>query len=332
MDLWDCALSFMHSQMLLTAEDVGVFDCLDEAPRTAEDVAEATGLPPDSARRLLTGLCALDIVERRPDGRYVNGPEAETQLVSGKPDYIGDMFDHVREVLYPSWGNLEEVLRANGTATDGAAEDGVPSENVYDDPDSLRSFMEGMHTITYGSAKNFAAHAPELEEVDHIVDIGGASGAFLIALAEQFPHLEGVIYDLGPVRPIAEDFIRDSGLEDRISFQEGDFFNYPIPSGRDAYSLGYILHDWDEDAGSLLLSKIADAIRPGGLLIIGESLLNEERTGPLHVARNNLNMMVVARGRERTADEYRDWIGEHGFKLERIQPTDEKDFLIARRT
>ena len=341
MDLWDHALGFMHAQMLLTADDLGVFDRLAEQPRTAADLAEATGLPPDSAERLLTGLCALGIVERQPGGRYANGPEAAEQLVRGEPGYIGAMFDHLREVVYPAWGNLKGALREKESdrlrpATDGHAaphgeQEEVASGAVYDDPESLRAFMEGMHAITYEAAAKFAANAPELEDVEHIVDLGGASGALLIALAEQFPHLRGTVFDLPPVRPIAEGFFREQNLEDRLHFQEGDFFDDPLPTGADAYSLGFILHDWDHASGTYLLKKIAEALPPGGLLIIGESLLDEDRTGPLHVARNNLNMMVVARGRERTLSEYRDWIQACGFELERIESTEEKDFLIARR-
>jgi hypothetical protein len=42
--------------------------------------------------------------------------------------------------------------------------------------------------------------------------------------------------------------------------------------------------------------------------------------------------LVAARGRERTAREYADWIAEFGFDLQRIYPTSwGKHFLIARR-
>lgn len=102
-DLWNCALGFMDAQILLTAEEIGIFDCLDGGPRSAAEVGAATGLPAASAARLLTALCALGIVEKQPDGRFDNGPEAAEQLVTGKPGYIGAMFRHVREDLFPVW-------------------------------------------------------------------------------------------------------------------------------------------------------------------------------------------------------------------------------------
>ncbi len=203
---------------------------------------------------------------------------------------------------------------------------------MYSDPDALRAFMDGMHVISYDAGVQFSGLAPELARVHSIVDVGGASGAFLIAVAQSFPALHGVIYDLPPVRPIAEEFVRAAGMADRITFHAGNFWEDPIPDGADAYSLGFVLHDWHTGGGSLLLEKVASAARPAALLIIGEYLLNDDRTGPLHVARQDLNMLVAARGRERTAREYEDWIREFGFALRRIQPTSHgKHFLIAER-
>jgi hypothetical protein len=105
-----------------------------------------------------------------------------------------------------------------------------------------------------------------------------------------------------------------------------------VPAGSDAYSLGYILHDWSDDAGALILDKVAAASRPGGLLVIGEAVWNDDRTGPLWVAQSDMNMLVAAYGRERSVAEYGSWIGEHGFALERVHPTSRgKVFLLARR-
>lgn len=335
MDPWKCALGFMDSQILLTAEELGVFNALDDGAGTADEVAEATGLPPDSADRLLIALCALDIVKKDADARYVNGEEAAAKLVEGEPGYIGDMFRHVREDLYPLWRHFREALVDGAAQWDRAfANDGGTPRNeaIHEDPDTLRSFHEGMQAVSYPAAAEFAASAPELEEIEHIVDIGGAGGAFLIALAEAQPDLRGTVLDLAQVEPIAEEFFRRHGVDDRLTFRTADFFHDPIPAGADAYSLGFVLHDWDTDAGSLLLRKVADAARPGSLLIIGEYFLNDEKTGPLFVARSNLNMLIAARGRERSASEYADWIREFGFERERIRLTSHgKNFLIARR-
>jgi acetylserotonin N-methyltransferase len=333
-DLWDCALGFMDAQVLLTADELGVFDALAAGPRTAPEVAAAVGLPGDSALRLLTALCALGILERRPDGRLANGPEAAEQLVRGRPGHIGALFRHVREDLYPVWSHLKEALVEGSPQWERAFGAGQPprTARLFDDPDALRAFLDGMFPLAYRAGRAFARRAPEVAEIGEIVDVGGASGAFLIALAEASPRLRGVVFDLPPVRPIAEETIGRYGLSGRLRFRAGDFWGDPIPAGADAYSLGFVLHDWDPEGGSRILSKVAEATRPGGLLIVGEQLLDDDRTGPRWAARQDLNMLVATGGRERTAAEYAEWIARFGFRLERVQRTaTSKDFLVARR-
>ncbi len=332
MDIWELALGFMDSQVLLTAVKLGVFDRLDDRPLSAAQLGEATGLPRDSAQRLLNALCALGLVRKGADERYSNGPDASAQLVRGKQGYIGSMFRHVKEDLYPLWNYFAESLMEGRSQWHRAFSGSpAPTEEMYENPDALRSFMEGMHAITYETASEFAHSSPEPGSIETIVDLGGAGGAFLIALAERFPNLRGTVFDLPAVRPIAEDFISRHNLSGRLRFHAGSFWTDPIPSGADAYALGFILHDWDEHGGSILLQKIAEAIRPGGMLIIGEYMLDDDKTGPLHVVRADLNMLVAAHGRERTAKEYSDWIARFGFEPAGIQPVSRgRCYLMAR--
>ncbi len=329
MEAWECALSFMDSQVLLTAEELGIFSVLDRLPQTATRLASSVELPEDSTQRMLNMLCALGFTERRPDGAYANTREAECKLVRGKPGYIGDLFVHVREELYPLWGHFKESLRANRSLRDEL----LPrtTEEWSREPDKVEAFMKGMHTITYQTSAEFASMAPEMSDISRIIDVGGAAGSFLIALAERFPRLRGTVLDLDYVQPVAEKHFREFGLEDRLSFHAADFFSQPIPPGADAYALGFILHDWNTEQGDHLLGSIARAASPGAILIIGEYMLDENKTGPKHVVRADLNMMVAARGRERSAREYADWIKRHGFELQSIKTTIEygRSYLLA---
>ena len=330
-DVWELALGFMDAQALLTAEALGVFRALDPEPRSAAEVGRAAGLPEDAALRLLTFLCSLGVVERRVRGRFANAAEAGEKLVPGKPGYVGGMFRHLREELYPAWGRLGEALRVARGDREGAPDRELPTEDLFSDPEALRGFMEGMHAITRPAARELAERAGELEGLRTLVDVGGASGALVLEMARRHPGLEAIVFDLPPVRELAEERFRTSGFGDRLRFQPGDFWKDPLPAGADAYALGFVLHDWDRSGGSVLLGKIAEAARAGSWLIVGEYLLDEDRTGPRFVARQDLNMLLAARGRERTAAEYREWLDEHGFTVERIVSTSRgKNYLLAR--
>jgi hypothetical protein len=332
-DIWECVLGFMDAQILLTAEEIGIFKVLDNGPCAAEEVARRTDLPPDSAERLLNALAGLGAIQKRMDGRFVNSAEASAQLVPGKPDYIGAMFHHVREDLYPMWHYFKEALQERQSQWQRAhGAESAANENLYSDAPALRKFMEGMHTITYRVAQEFAAAAPELARINSIVDLGGASGAFLVALAQVRPSLRGTVFDLPEVEPITRDFFRHYGVNDRLDFLPGNFWEDPLPPGQDAYALGFILHDWSTEQGTAILQKIAGAAPPGAFLIISEYLLDQDKTSPKWVVRSDLNMLVAARGRERNTEEYRQWVEEAGFTLERVHKTSlGKHFLIFTR-
>ncbi|MBD3346621.1 MAG: hypothetical protein GF401_16320 [Chitinivibrionales bacterium] len=330
MDVWECALAFMDSQALLTAENLDIFTLLDSDPKKSGEIADTVAIPSDSAERLLDLLCSLKILTKDPEGRYHNDRQASNILVKGKPGYIGNMFVHLREDLYPLWSHLGETLAAGTSLKERFLTNGGTATGT--DPDKIRAFILGMHPLTYTAGKEFAANAPELDEIESIVDIGGAGGSFLIACAERFPRLKGTVVDLTYVAPTAQELFRENNLEDRLDFKTADFFRDPLPNNADAYVLGFILHDWNDEQGSLLLTKIADVSHPGALLIIGEYLLQPDKTGPRHVVRANLNMLVAAKGRERTADEYLKWIEQYGFELMRIQMTKSlRAFLVCRR-
>ncbi len=77
---------------------------------------------------------------------------------------------------------------------------------------------------------------------------------------------------------------------------------------------------------------MASAAGRGATLVVGEHLLAEHRTAPLFAVRQDVNMLVSARGRERSESEYRDWIRRHGFALKRTYPAAYgKHYMIAER-
>ena len=93
---------------------------------------------------------------------------------------------------------------------------------------------------------------------------------------------------------------------------EGDFLKGELPSS-DLYALARILHDWPPETAKKLLSKVFHALDPGGVLLIGEKLLNEDKRGPYWAQMQHLNMLTIAEGRERTFTQYRTLLHEAGF-------------------
>jgi SAM-dependent methyltransferase len=169
-----------------------------------------------------------------------------------------------------------------------------------------------MSAISRPTARELG-RAVDLSATRSLLDVGGGGGAYAVELCRASPGLEATAFDLPFVCDLTRAKIADSGVADRISFAAGSFFDDPLPRGQDAVLLSMILHDWDEEQCLRILRSCFDALRPGGLLLISELLVDDTKDGPLDAALMSLSMLVETFGRNYTGAEYRAWLLEAGF-------------------
>ncbi|XP_050974510.1 acetylserotonin O-methyltransferase isoform X2 [Labeo rohita] len=111
----------------------------------------------------------------------------------------------------------------------------------------------------------------------------------------------------------------------------GDFFKDELPQA-DLYILARILHDWTDQRSVELLAKIYHSCRPGGGVLLVESLLYEDDSGPLTAQLYSLNMLVQTEGRERKASDYSRLLNAAGFTHVHIHHTGKiYDAILARK-
>ena len=82
-----------------------------------------------------------------------------------------------------------------------------------------------------------------------------------------------------------------------------------------------VLHDWDEPIVRQLLRASADALEPGGLLVVHDAFLNAGKTGPLPIAGYSVLLMHVTQGRCYSVEEIEAWLREAGFSPRDVIPT-----------
>src|SRR5262249_49579811 len=78
---FDLCAGFVYSQTLLAVVRLGVCEALLGGPQRLENLAERLALSQESAARLLRASTALELTERRSDGRFALGTLG-TALVS----------------------------------------------------------------------------------------------------------------------------------------------------------------------------------------------------------------------------------------------------------
>jgi len=307
----DLIEAFRHSKAMFTAEALGIFDRLHERPAGAAELAAELRLHAGALERLLDGCAALGLLAKE-NGRYRNQPVAEHYLYSGSPETLSGYVRYSDEALFRMWSNLGDAMR-EGTPrwkqTFGL--DGGIFGGFYRTEEAMRNFLRGMHGFGMLTSPAVVA-AFDLSRFRRMVDLGGGTGHLAIAACQRYPQLSGVVFDLPRVTALARENIAGSGVEDRVTTHDGDFFADELP-GADLYAVGRILHDWDDEKVGVLLRAVIQRLPPGGGLLIAEKLLNEDGVGPLAVNMQSLNMLVVAEGRERTLGQFEQLLRAAGF-------------------
>ena len=98
----------------------------------------------------------------------------------------------------------------------------------------------------------------------------------------------------------------------------GSFFDAVPPA--DCYLMKWILHDWSDDECVTILRRCRESLRPDGVVLVVELLLDR----PGHerfTALMDLQMLVVAGGRERTEAEFAALFERAGLRLTRVVDT-----------
>jgi hypothetical protein len=320
-------LGFWGSKTLLSAIELGVFTELAKSPLGTQELTARLQLHSRSARDFFDALVALGILERENDV-YRNTQATDLFLDRNKPSYLGGMLEMANERLYPFWGSLTEGLRTglpqNEVKTGGAG----LFEAIYGNPDRLRLFLGAMTGLSMGASQAIAQKFP-WKNYQTVVDVGGAQGGLLVQLCQAHPHLKGINFDLAVVGPIFEDYVAANGLNDRLAFRAGDFFNEPLPAA-DVITMGHILHDWNLDEKRMLLNKAHQALPEGGALIVFEALIDDERRQNAFGLLMSLNMLIETPGGfDYTGKDCSGWMREAGFRETRVEHLVGPDSMVV---
>ncbi len=320
-------LGFWASKTLLSAVEMGLFTELARGPEGLEAVQGRLGLHPRSARDFLDALVALGFLERG-DGKYSNTAETDLFLDRKKPSYIGGILEMANQRLYGHWSHLTEGLRT-GLPQNEVRGGGAPLfETLYADPARLKGFLKAMTGISHGSAMAIAAKFP-WKEYKTYCDVGTAQGDTAAQIALANPHLNGRGFDLAEVGPIFEEYVGELGLNGRLKFVPGSFFEDALPKV-DVIVMGHILHDWDLPTKKMLIGKAYEALPKGGAFIVYEAIIDDDRSKNAFGLMASLNMLIETYGGfDYTGADGQGWMREAGFSQTRVEHLVGPDSMVV---
>src|SRR5829696_5062436 len=286
---------------------LGLFDALANGPRTAAEVATATGTSERGVRITLNALAGLDLLTKQAD-RYALTPEADTYLVSTKPSYLGGFLRHTSSHLIPKWLGLTDIVRS-----------GKPAAAVNQEGTGaafFEQFVEDLFALNFAAA-NALADALKVDSATGpvtVLDLAAGSAVWSIALAKRSPRVRVTVVDWPGVLPAAQRTAERHGVADRFRFMAGDLASVDFGTGYQVATLGHILHSEGPDRSRALLAKTFAALAPGGTIAIAEWLVDADRTGPPMGLIFAVNMLVnTDQGDTFSFEEIAGWLKAAGF-------------------
>jgi len=304
------SVAFWASRCLHVVAELGIADALGDQPQTAETLARSSGVKPQALHRVLRSLSNHGVFVH--DGERFAHNAASRLLRTVEP---GSMRSLVRmmvlRVHWDAYRELDTGMRTGQPAISAVVEGGLFGY-LRAHPEEGRLFHEAMAGKYYAQVGPIVA-AYDFSGFKTIGDIGGGLGHLLNAVLDRTPDARGVLFDL----PQVIEHARRAG-DPRISYVGGDFFKNPVPPC-DLYMMMTVLHDWsDEECVAILNNIKANAPRTAKLLILEGVVQPDAREDFLLDL--DIEMLVMATGRERKREEWNAVISGAGMRLMRVIP------------
>jgi ubiquinone/menaquinone biosynthesis C-methylase UbiE len=313
---------YQRSRILLTAYELGIFTAIGDEKKTSREVALLIKADLRGTDRLMNALCALGLFDKKEE-LFSNRPLTARFLVEGKPEYMTNLMHANNQ--WRKWSTLTEAVRC-GTSVSPASDRGKSEDWPH-------SYISAMHWRGGLLAAEFVSKI-DLTGVSRMLDVGGGSGVYAMAMVRAKEDMEAVVFDLPDVIALTRRFIEEAGLTNRMKTVEGDFEKDDFGSGFDLVLFSAILHMNSPLINKELLDKARRALNPGGLVVISDFILDEDRTTPVRGAIFAINMLVSTEaGDSYTEGELREWMKASGFDdIERKDLTSGHNLLMGRKS
>ena len=120
---------------------------------------------------------------------------------------------------------------------------------------------------------------------------------------------------------VAQNYIDQGSVADRVDTVAVDMFREPWPEGYDAVFFSNVWHDWNFKTCSWLARRAYQSLPAGGRILLHEMLLDDDGAGPRTAASFSMLMLLATQGQQFTFSELRTLLENAGFGGIETKPT-----------
>ncbi|MEU5902664.1 MULTISPECIES: class I SAM-dependent methyltransferase [Streptomyces] len=314
---------YWSTGILGAAAEHRLFTHLEDGAHDAAQLAARAQISERGAQTLLDGLVSIGLLTLE-HGRYRNTPAASAYLVAGRPADLSAMA-RLKLTHMGKLAALPEVVRAGGPVSD-------PTTEVADNP----HWGQVVPAIAAQSvpAAAIAADVLGLSEAGalSILDVGGGSGIYSATWLKANPAARATQLDWEPINAIARQLLAERGVADRFTCIDGDFHTTDFGTGTyDVALYSHIAHQEGPEDNIAVFTRLKDALKPGGALVVCDYVVDDDRSGPPFPLLFASEMLLKSQqgGTWRRAD-YHAWLTKAGFSDITFHSAPPATLVIAR--
>src|SRR6266700_8293165 len=270
-------------------------------------LAEEAECDSDFLHRVLRHLVGKGVFTEPTPGQFALN-EAALELLDPSQQLGLDLNGIGGRIAY-AWGSLLSAVRTGAPAYHEIF--GLPFwEDLEAHPDIRASFDALMGPPGHGTPDPEVLLTGDWKSIRTVVDVGGGTGALLAEILRARPEIEGTLVDFPGTVAHADVLLQAAGVRERVRTVGQSFFD-PLPSGADLYLLKSTLNDWPDREAQLILSRCAEAARPGSRLVILGGVSPDDCVSSFLTPE-----MVLLGGKDRTLTEFRALAQQAGLMVE----------------
>lgn len=295
-EIVDLASAYYGSAVLFAAIDVDLFAQIERGDLN-------THLRPI---RLLADACVAEgLLEKTPEGKYLNTQASRMALIPGGPADLTKAIRYNRDV-YPAWGKLAEFVRTGKPVE-------RPEIHLGADIERTKVFAAAMFGRAMGIGK---CVVPLLKGLNgKVLDLAGGPAAYAILMCKENRDLKCVTVDLPAISDEARGYVERFGMAERIECRHGDYHTDEYEAEQyDAVTIFGALHQESPEQIVDILRRSHRALKKGGKVFILDMMTDATHTAPKFSALFAVNMaLTTTNGWVFSDAELKDWMSEAGF-------------------
>ncbi|KAK2049472.1 O-methyltransferase [Colletotrichum somersetense] len=327
-----CWAQLSANVLIAVGIESGLFNYLAQnpGPKRVDLVSKALGFDQDVLARAMRHLGSMGYLKEVGADEYA--PTNFTRCLS--LPIISGGYTCIVGGCWPTFSNFSAYLKKHNWSISADPTDGPLQDVVGKDKNFFQHMMENYpngefnnHMAGYRQgrpswmddgffpvAERLIKDADTSPDAAFLVDIGGSLGHDLDEFCRKHPNAPGrhILQDLPPVLSQVQK------LDPKIEPMAYDFHTEQPIKGARAYYLHSVLHDWTDDVGRSILSRITAAMKPGySKLLVNENVLPPTGANWQTTALD-IMMMTLFSARERTEEQWRSLLEPAGLKIVNI--------------